>query len=123
MHNPPTKLEILTFIRDRKIIWIRDLVSEFGYEYWGAVSRLKRLCREGLVTAIYVRGLNQGRYVLTERGYARIDYLTEVKQASQLQEDELKSEIDRLSERVRELEKENEKLRNLYLMMQGKGRA
>lgn len=81
------------------------------------------MCREGLVTAIYVRGLNQGRYVLTERGYARIDYLTEVKQASQLQEDELKSEIDRLSERVRELEKENEKLRNLYLMMQGKGRA
>jgi len=111
MDNLPTKLEILIFIKDREIIWIRDLVSEFGYRYWGAVSRLKRLCKEGLVTAFYMRGLNQGRYVLTEKGYKRIDYLTEVKQGSQLREDELKNEVSRFLKRVRELESENEQLR------------
>lgn len=130
MDNLPTKLELLIFIRDREIIWISELISEFGYTYWGAVSRLKRLCKQGLVTGVYSRGLNQGRYVLTTKGFERIEYLTEiekskgrVEQASQLREDELKNEVGRLSKRVRELERENEHLRTLYLMMQGKGRT
>lgn len=35
----------------------------------------------------------------------------------------MKNEVSRLSKRVRELERENEQLRELYLMMQGKGRT
>jgi len=123
MDNPPTKFEILKFIRDREIIWIRDLVSEFGYRYWGAISRLKRLSKEGLVSAIYERGLNQGRYVLTEKGDERIEYLTKVEQANQLREDELKNEVSRLLKRVKELEKENEQLRKQYLIMQSRRRT
>lgn len=123
MDNPPTKLEVLEFIRRREIVWIRDLASEYGYKYWGAVSRLKRLCRDGLVEAIYARGLNQGRYALTEKGLARIDYLTEVEQASRLREDELKNEVSRLSKRVRDLEKENERLRIMCQTMQRQRRT
>lgn len=130
MDNIPKKLKILTFIRDQEVIWVSELVSEFGYAYWGAVSRLKRLRKQGLIEPLYTRGLNQGRYVLTNKGLERIKYLTEmgkskelVEQASQLQEDELKNEVSRLIKRVRELEKENEQLRMLYLMMQGEKRA
>jgi hypothetical protein len=118
MDNQPTKLEILKFIQRREIVWIHDLVSEYGYKYWGAVSRMKRLCRDGLVSAIYVRGLNQGRYALTEKGAARIDYLTKIGQASRLREDELTKELNRLLNRVIELEKENKQLRMIYLTMQ-----
>jgi len=130
MDNPPTKLEILTFIRDQEVIWIETLSAYYGYTYWGAVSRLKRLCKQGLIEPLYARGLNQGRYVLTTKGFERIEYLTEmekskglVEQAGQSREDELKNEVNRLSKRVRELETENEHLRKLYLMMQGKGRT
>jgi hypothetical protein len=105
MDNQPTKLEILEFIQRREIVWIRDLVSAYGYKYWGAVSRMKRLCRDGLVSAIYVRGLNQGRYALTERGAARIDYLSKIRQASRLREDALMNELNRLLNRVIELER------------------
>jgi hypothetical protein len=118
MDNQPTKLEILEFIQRREIVWIHDLVSEYGYKYWGAVSRMKRLCRDGLVSAIYVRGLNQGRYALTEKGAARIDYLTKIGQASRLREDELMNELNRLLNRVIELERENKQLRMIYLTMQ-----
>jgi hypothetical protein len=122
MDNPPTKLEVLEFIRDREIVWIRDLVAEYGYKYWGAVSRLKRLCRDGLVEAIKVRGLNQGRYALTEKGLARIDYLIGVEQTSRLREDELMNEVNRLLNKVRDLEKENEQLK-MYLMIQHQRRT
>lgn len=121
MDNPPTKLEILAFIRDRGVIWIRELISEYGYTYWGAASRLKRLCKQELITGVYKRGLNQGRYTLTNKGYERIEYLAEmekskgsIEHASQLRENELKNEVGRLSKRVRELESENEQLRKLY---------
>jgi predicted transcriptional regulator len=130
MDNPPTKLQILTFIRDQEVVWIETLNAQFGYTYWGAVSRLKRLCKQGLIEPLYARGLNQGRYMLTNKGFERIKYLTEmekskglVEQTSQSREDELKNEVSRLSKRVRELETENEHLRKLYLMMQGKKRA
>jgi len=46
-----------------------------------------------------------------------------VEQASQSGEDELKNEVSRLSKRMRELETENEHLKKLCLMMQGKKRA
>ncbi len=79
------------------------------------------MCKQGLVTGVYRRGLNQGRYVLTNKGFERIEYLTEmekskgrVEQASHLPDDELRNEVSRLSKRVRELEKENEHLKKLY---------
>jgi hypothetical protein len=118
MDNQPTKLEILKFIQRREIVWIRDFTSEYGYKYWGAVSRLRRLCKEGLVSAIYVRGLNQGRYALTEKGAARIDYLTKVGQASRLRDESIENEVNLLLKRVSELEKENKQLRMMYLMIQ-----
>ncbi len=118
MDNQPTKLEILTFIRDQEVVWIKTLCAQFGYTYWGAVSRLKRLCKEGLVEPLYVKGLNQGRYLLTTRGSDRLDYLIEneknkqqAKQVNQLREDEQENKIKRLSQRVKELERENEALR------------
>ena len=77
------------------------------------------MCKKGVVKTVYLRGLNQGRYVLTNKGYERIDYLTKVEQASQLREDELKNEVSRLSKRLREHKSENEQLRKLYLKMQG----
>ena len=126
MHKTPTKLEILQFIRGQKVVWIETLSAHFGYTYWGAVSRLKRLCKEGLVEALYTRGLNQGRYVLTTRGFERLDYLIknekskqEAKQVNQLREDEQENKVKRLSQRVRELERENEALRkqNQQLIM------
>lgn len=126
MHNQPTKLEILTFIRDQEVVWIKTLCARFGYTYWGAVSRLKRLCKEGLVESLYAKGLNQGRYLLTTRGSERLDYLIgnekskqQAKQVNQLREDEQENKIKRLSQRVKELERENEALRkqNQQLIM------
>ena len=113
MHKTPTKLELLQYIRGQEVVWIKTLSAHFGYTYWGAVSRLKRLCKEGLVVALYVRGLNQGRYVLTNRGFERLAYLIEnekSKQANQLREDEQETKVKHLSQRVRELERENEVL-------------
>jgi len=137
MDKRPTKFEILRFIRDQEVVWIHTLIEYFGYTYWGAVSRLKRLYKEGLVESLYTRGLNQGRYVLTTRGYERLDYLIEnekskqqAKQVNQLREDEQENKVKRLSERVRELERENEALRKqnqqlimLHCMNGGKGRV
>lgn len=118
MDKTPTKLEILKFIKAQEVVWIETLSAHFGYTYWGAVSRLKRLSKEGLVEALYTRGLNQGRYVLTIKGYERLDYLIknekskqQAKQVNQLREDEQENKVKRLLQRVRELETENETLR------------
>lgn len=118
MHNQPTKLEILTFIRRQEVVWIKTLCAQFGYTYWGAVSRLRRLCKEGLVESLYARGLNQGRYLLTTKGAERLVYLIEnekseqqAEQINQLREAEQENKTKRLSQRVMELERENEALR------------
>ncbi len=128
MDKAVTKLEILAFVGKQEVVWIEALCSQFGYTYWGAVSRLKRLCKEGLVEPLYIRGLNQGRYVLTVRGHERLNYLVENKKGKQ--EDEREDEVNRLSQRVRELEIENEALREqnqqllvLRRMNGGKNRA
>jgi len=113
MHKTPTKLEVLQYIRRQEVVWIETLRVDFGYTYWGAVSRLKRLCKEGLVETLYARGLNQGRYILTNRGLERLSYLMENekgKQVNQLREDEQETRFNRLSQRIRELERENEAL-------------
>ena len=83
MDNQPTKLEILTFIRDQEVVWIETLRAKFGYAYWGAVSRLRRLCKEGLVESLYARGLNKGRYLLTTKGAERLVYLIEYERSKQ----------------------------------------
>ncbi len=117
MHKTPTKLQLLQFIRGQEVVWIKTLSAHFGYTYWGAVSRLKRLCKEKLVETLYTRGLNQGRYILTNRGLERLAYLIEnekSKQGSQLREDEQETKVNRLSQRVRELERENEALGKRY---------
>lgn len=118
MDKTPTKLEILSFISDQDVVWIETLSAYYGYTYWGAASRLKRLCKAGLVEPLYRRGLNQGRYLLTNKGIERIKYLTEndkskqqAEQVSQLQENELENQVRCLSQRVRELERDNEILR------------
>ena len=113
MHKTPTKLKLLQYFRGQRVVWIETLSVDFGYTYWGAVSRLKRLCKEGLVETLYARGLNQGRYILTNRGLERLSYLIENekrKQVNQLREDEQETKVKRLSQRVRELEGENEAL-------------
>jgi len=118
MNNQPTKLEILTFIRRQEVVWIKTLCAQFGYTYWGAVSRLRRLCKEGLVESLYARGLNQGRYLLATKGAERLVYLIEnerskqeAEQENQLREAEQENKTRRLSQRVIELERENEELR------------
>ncbi len=127
MHKTPTKLELLQYIRGQEVVWIKTLSAHFGYTYWGAVSRLQRLCKERLVETLYVRGLNQGRYVLTNRGLERLAYLIEnekSKQVNQLREDEQETKVNRLSQKVRELERENEALgklnTQLLITLQGK---
>ena len=127
MHKTPTKLELLQYVRGQKVVWIKTLSAHFGYTYWGAVSRLKRLCKESLVEPLYVRGLNQGRYILTNRGFERLFYLIEnekSKQVNQLREDEQETKVKHLSQRVRELEGENEALgeqnQQLLIMLQSK---
>ncbi len=127
MHKTPTKLELLQYVRGQEVVWIKTLSAHFGYTYWGAVSRLKRLCKESLVEPLYVRGLNQGRYILTNRGFERLAYLIKnekSKQANQLREDEQEIKVNRLSQRVRELERENEALgkrnQQLWIKLQRK---
>jgi len=117
MDNQPAKLEILTFIRGQEVVWIETLCAQFGYTYWGAVSRLRRLCKEGLVETLHARGLNKGRYLLTTRGAERIVYLIEneknkkqAEQINQLRDEEQENKVKRLSQRVMELERENEVL-------------
>jgi len=113
MDYQPTRLEILKLIEDQGVVWIETLRAEVGYTYWGAVSKLKRLYKAGLIEPLYTRGLNQGRYVLSVRGHERLDYLMEAEESKQqaeklfqLRENELRNKIERLEQRVRELEKE-----------------
>ncbi len=66
----PTKLEILEFMALYGVTRIMDLVEYFGYSTSGARRVLTWLKRQYLVT-----NDRRGEWVITDRGYERLDYL------------------------------------------------
>ena len=65
-----TKFEVLHFIRDAEIICKNDLVDHFGYKPKGAVQRIWRLARDGLIIPIPT----PGQWRLSELGEKRYQY-------------------------------------------------
>lgn len=70
------KLTILQFIKQKRLIWVYDLVEKFKYTDRSARQRLKRLKKQGLVI-----NMTRGCYELTEEGYKKIKILTERQEA------------------------------------------
>lgn len=69
-----TKREVLKFIAERRIITWRDLVNYFGYKPSSAKYWLWRLQKEGLISKLVAV---HGKWVLTEKGFERLDYYGE----------------------------------------------
>lgn len=63
------KISVLQFILLREVVTWFDLTEEFGYSYWGAIDRLRTLCKQELIKRI-----GRGEYCLTEDGANRLDY-------------------------------------------------
>ena len=70
------KLTILQFIKQKRLIWVYDLVEKFKYTDKSARERLRRLKRQGLVI-----NMTRGCYELTEEGYKKIKILAERQEA------------------------------------------
>ncbi|MBA7713016.1 hypothetical protein ES703_122013 [subsurface metagenome] len=47
-------------------------MNEFGYSYWGAFNRLRRMEKQNLVEKM--GSINPGAYCLTNEGIRRLDY-------------------------------------------------
>jgi len=63
------KLQVLEFIKERQLIWVYELVQEFGYTDRSARDRLYRLKKAGLVI-----NMTRGCWELTEEGYRKLRY-------------------------------------------------
>ncbi len=63
------KLTILQFIKQKRLIWVYELVEKFKYTDYSARGRLKRLKKEGLVI-----NPTRGCWELTGEGYRRLRY-------------------------------------------------
>ena len=78
-----TKLEVLEFIRRRRIVTIMDLIDQFGYRYWGARRRLYRFNKEGLVEPFQEDfdevPYDQVRWGITETGINKLAYYGKIK--------------------------------------------
>jgi len=64
-----SKLQVLEFMSERRIVWIYEIEQKFGYTYYSAKNRLRRLKKEGLVI-----NMTRGSWELTEEGYRRLRY-------------------------------------------------
>lgn len=65
-----TKREVLFFFKKRESVSIQDLMSEFGYVFEGARSKLRRLEAGKLITQL---GIRPGTFCLTELGHRRVE--------------------------------------------------
>ena len=64
-----TKLDILKFIMERKLVWAYELEEKFGYGPGSVAVRLSRLKKAGLVI-----NMTEGCWELTEVGYSKLRY-------------------------------------------------
>jgi Mn-dependent DtxR family transcriptional regulator len=64
-----TKLEVLHFIRRRKLVGWWDLREYFRYTDKSAIGRLYRLKKAGLIA-----NFGRGQYTLTDEGSRRLRY-------------------------------------------------
>jgi len=69
-----SKFELLDLIARNEILWLY-MLTEKGYSYWGATSKLRRLHKEGLAIPFIVKDAPRGAWILTEKGYERLWYL------------------------------------------------
>lgn len=70
------KWEFLDFMEDREIVTAYDLMQKFGYTYSYAHKKLSLLKKQGLVLDLGdTPSTNRGQWCLTEKGYARLNYL------------------------------------------------
>jgi len=65
-------IEVLIFIKLRKVVKPIDLMNEFHYSYWGAVNRIRRMEKQNLVEKM--GSINPGAYCLTNEGIRRLLY-------------------------------------------------
>lgn len=63
------ELTILQFIKQKRLIWVYELVEKFKYTDYSARGRLKRLKKEGLAI-----NMTPGCWELTEEGYKKLRY-------------------------------------------------
>jgi Mn-dependent DtxR family transcriptional regulator len=63
------KIDILVFIRRRKVVGWWDLREYFRYTDKSAIGTLYRLKKQGLIA-----NFGRGQYTLTDDGYRRLDY-------------------------------------------------
>ena len=68
-----SKVEVLDFIRRRQAVVTADLVNGFGYSYWGAYNKLRRLHRDHLI-----KRLARGEYCLADDGYLKLVYYKKI---------------------------------------------
>ena len=61
----------MNFIREKEVIEIGDLASEFGYSHRQAYKKLHRLEKQNLVEKL---GIQPGMYCLTTEAYRRLEY-------------------------------------------------
>ena len=61
----------MKFIREKEVIELGDLASEFGYSRQHAYQKLHRLEKQNLVEKV---GAQPGMYCLTTEGDRRLDY-------------------------------------------------
>ena len=64
-----SRIEVLEFIKSKKIVSDYDLVDRFGYKENTASRKLYHLKDAGLVTS-----MGPNRWVLTEEAYRRLRY-------------------------------------------------
>jgi len=70
-----TLADVLSFIKIKEVVEPMELLSEFGYTYWGARTRLKRLEKATLVEKL---GIRAGAYYLTNERFRRLEYYERV---------------------------------------------
>lgn len=64
-----TKLDVLLFIKRRKVVGWWDLREHFRYTDKSAIDRLYHLKKQGLIA-----NFGRGQYTLTDEGLRRLKY-------------------------------------------------
>jgi len=62
-----TKLQVLEFIEERRLVWVYEIEQKFGYTDRSARKRLERLKKDGLVI-----NMTRGCWELTVEGYRKL---------------------------------------------------